>query len=154
MSTEAEFDVTGELSENGEFLVIEHFKMLRRVYGHLKGEKLRIRFSKLRMKRSDAQNRFLWGVVVPTVRAFLLETEGVKYSPDEVYLWLRVKLLGQSPVIKVVSGIEVVMMEGKRFSEMNTKEFAEATDTILQSMAEVGCVIPEPQQHNFLHEFI
>ena len=106
------------------------------------------------MKRSDAQNRYMWGVVVPTVRAFLLETEGVKYSPDEVYLWLRVKLLGQSPVIKVVSGIEVVMMEGKRFSEMNTKEFADATDTILKAMAEIGCVIPEPNQHNFLHEFI
>lgn len=154
MSADKEFDIVGTLSDDCSCLEITHHVMLKRIIGGLRGEKLRIRFSKLKMKRSDAQNRYMWGVVVPCVRAWLLETQGVKYTPDEVYTWLRVGLLGYKPEVKEIAGQECIVMTGKRFSEMNTAEFAEATDSILTQMAEKGCVIPEPKQHNFLHEFV
>lgn len=153
-TTEKEWDVTGELTDDCQFIRITHYEMLRRLLGNLKGETLRVRFSKLRMKRSDAQNRYMWGVVVPCIRAWFQETEGIKYTPDEAYTWLRVGLLGQKPEIKVVGGVEVIVMAGKRFSEMNTKEFTDAVEEILQKMALKGCAIPEPRQYNFITEFL
>lgn len=152
--TEKEWDVVGELTDDCQYIKLTHHTMLRRLINGLRGEKLRVRFSKLRMKRSDAQNRYMWGVVVPTVRAFFKETQGIIYTPDEAYTWLRIGLLGQKPEIRDVAGTEVIVMTGKRFSDMNTKEFAEATETILERMAEMGCVVPEPKQHNFITEFL
>lgn len=135
-------------------LTIVGAKVLMRIFRVVINKPLEITFKVFRQQRSSAQNRYMWGVVVPTVRAWLRETEGVKYTPDEVYTWLRVSVLGNKPEIKEVAGSDVVVMTGKRFSAMNTKEFAEAVDTILNKMAEQGCVIPEPRQSNFIHEYI
>lgn len=153
-SIDKEFEIVGTLSEDCTTIEITHHKMLRRLISGLRGEKLRVRFSKLRLKRSDAQNRYIHGVVVPHVRIFFLDTEGIQYTHDEAYVWLRTGLLGQKPEIKEVGGVQVIVMTGKRFSKMTTKEFEEAMEIIRQEMAVRGCVIPEPRQHNFLEEFL
>lgn len=163
--------VTGELvylkkDENGkEFkdkvevedfpvLTITGGKVLWRIFQIVYAESLEIVFKVFRNQRSGAQNRWIWGVAVPTVRAWMLETQGEKYTPDEVYAWLRISVLGYKPVIKDIGGEEVVTMTGKRFSAMNTKEFSEAMQLIVDVMAERDCLIPLPRESNFIHEFI
>lgn len=145
--------LTGKLSDNLKTIEISHAKIMRRVLSAISGKELEITVGVLRKRRSDAQNRYIWGVVVPVVRSFLKETQGEDYTKEEVYAWLR-KLLGHDMEIREIAGEDVIVMTGKRFSKMNTKEFAEAIDLILKKMALQGCVIPEPNQHNFIHEFL
>jgi hypothetical protein len=149
-----EFDVVGELQEDGVTLLLKHGKAFKRLTAKLVGQPLRVRFSVLRKKRSDAQNRYMWGVIVPTVAAWLRETQGEKYDKDDVYYWINGKVLGRQVKIKEIAGEEIAVMQGKRFSQMTTVEFNDAVEQILQYFAEMGLVIPEPRQHNFLHEFL
>lgn len=152
--TEHVWEVTGSLSEDCQYLILDHSKMLRRVIRYLVGERLEIKFSKLRQRRSDAQNRYIWGVLVPTVMAWRKETEGKVYEKDEVYAWLRISLLGHKPEIRDVIGETVIVMTGKRFSKMTTKEFAEAVETMVQELAERGCEVPLPREQNFITDHI
>lgn len=154
MSVDKKINLTGELTEDCTHLRLDHSSALWRILQSLKGQKLEIMFWVFRYKRSDAQNRYIHGVIVPTVRAWYKETNGEVKSHDEVYTWLRIGLLGQAPVIGEFMGVEIITMSGKRFSKMTTKEFAEATDTILKLMAEKGCIIQEPKQNNFLSDFV
>lgn len=153
MSSDKEWEFTGELKEDMS-LAITGASSLKRILWNLVGQKLIIKITIFRSKRSDKQNRYFWGVVVVTVRAWLLETEGRKYTKDEVYVWLNQEVLGNKPTITTILGTDVITMSGKRFSQMNTKEFEEAAESIRQTMAQRGCNIPEPHQENFITDFI
>lgn len=166
-------EVTGKVvvyewdSENGGKLqpierVVDREPMLslnqvvafRRIIIGLFGYNLEIKVQPHRSKRSLAQNRYIWGVVVPCVRAWLKETEGKVWEKEEVYVWLRTGVLGDTVKITEIMGTQVLTMTGKRFSAMNTKEFTVAVETLMQKLAFQGCVVPEPRQDNFLQEFI
>lgn len=154
MSKDQKYTTSGELTDDCQFIKLDHYSALRRVTQRLLGQKLEVSFTVLRFKRSDAQNRYIWGVIVPCVQAWHLETFGEAKTKDEIYTWLRIGLLGHTPVLTEVMGVQVISMTGKRFSKMNTKEFAEATDLILKKMAEKHCIIPEPRQNNFLSDIV
>lgn len=151
------FEVMATLTDDCQFVAITHFKMLRRALKPFIGKELLLTIQVLRYKRSDAQNRYMWSVIVPYVRHWLYETQGEKYKPEYVYSWLRVELLGEEPTVVEIAGREVITMTGKKFSAMNTKEFAEAVDTIRAEMLLRGLDIPEPQKgkrHNLISEFL
>lgn len=98
----------------------------------------------------------MWGVVVKVVQGWLYETQGEKFTNDEVYSWLRLKILEETPKIVNIAGEDIITMTSKRFSAMNTKEFTIAVDTIRERMAERGCIIPEPKKKglNLIEDFI
>lgn len=149
-----EFDLEGVLSEDMESIHLTGATAFKRLFSALVGQNLRVRFVVFRKKRSDAQNRYIHGVMVPVVRDWIRETTGEKKTHDEVYLWLRTGILGQTPVISEVMGTQVITMSGKRFSAMNTKEFAEAIEFIADELAAKDCYVPMPKENNFLHEHI
>jgi len=113
-----------------------------------------VKFTVHRKIRSLAQNRYIWGVVVPTVRAWYKESQGEVKTKDQVYTWLRVGIVGHKPVITEMLGTQVVTFEGKRFSKMNTLEFTEAIEEIIMKLAEMGCEIPKPREENLLNQFV
>lgn len=151
------FELEGTINPDG-LIVPLHFGLYKRLFrlaGLMEeGVPVRISVTKLVRQRSLRQNAYLWGVIVPTVSAWMRETEGVKYTPDEVYTWLRLSLLDEKPVVKEIAGLEVIVMAGKRFSAMSTAEFSEAVDTIIRKMAERGCVVPLPKGENLLTDFV
>lgn len=151
---EREYDVLGELSEDCTSIRLLHGKGFARVLSFMVGKQLRVRFQIFRALRSDAQNRYIHGVVVPTVQYWHKHSQGEEKSHDEVYTWLRTGLLGHKVVISEMLGQQVLTLEGKRFSKMTTKEFAEAIDVIVKEMAERDCIIMLPKENNFIHEFL
>ena len=155
MSTKRDFEyeLTGELSEDMS-IILTSATSLRRILYHFLGEKLLIKISIFRPKRSDKQNRYMWGVIVPCVRAWLFETQGIKYTKDQAYAWINQEVLGNKPVIVDIMGVEVITLEGKRFSQMSTKEFAEAVDTIIVYFDPKGCRIPLPKENNLITDHI
>lgn len=151
---EKTYELTGKLSEDCTCIILDHAPMLKRLLHPFLGKNLGLKVGIERNKRSDSQNRYIHSVVVKCVQAWMLETSGESKDHDEVYTWLRVSLLGNKLVIKEVLGEQVAIMEGKRFSKMNTKEFAEAINTIITLMDERGCYIPLPRANNYLNDFI
>ncbi len=149
------FEVTGTLADDGITIVFDHANMLKKLLKNtFAGKKIAIKLEVHKANRSAAQNRWIWGVCVPCVRAWIKETQGEVRDKDEVYLWLRMKFIGDKPEIKTVMGEEVIVMAGKRFSQMNTKEFAEAMESIVNQLAELGCNVPLPTDGNYLTDFI
>lgn len=151
---EKEYQIKGELTEDMQFIKIDGWMALRRVFRDFIGKELLIKVSVLRRQRSDRKNRYIHGVVVPCVQAWFRETSGESHTHDEVYTWLRISLLGQKLRVVELAGESVTLMDGKRFSAMNTKEFAEAVEDIVAKMDEKECHIPLPSKENLLTDFI
>lgn len=153
-----EYEVIGEFTEDSQYLWLPFWKAYQRTFKRFIGKELLITIKELKSKRSDKQNRFFWSVIIPYVRQWLYDTQGIKYQPDHVSVWLRTEILGEAPTIIDVAGRECIVMTSKRFSAMNTKEFAEAVDTIRSEMLLRGLDIPEPttdkSKHNLPHEFL
>lgn len=143
--------------EEGElFLRFKNWRIFRRLIWDWVDKEIETDIRVLRYKRSLSQNRLLWGIIVPTVRAFIKETTGEKKSKDEVYIYLNTCVLGNTPEISYILGQEVITMTGKRFSQMNTLEFTNAVEKIVQHFALIGCVIPMPKDgtNNLLDDFL
>lgn len=151
---EKEFDLLGEFSEDFATIKIDHHITNRYVLKSLAGKKLSVTVKPFKESRTDAQNRYMHGVIVPTVKAWYKETHGVVLTADEVYTFLRIRVLGEKPKVRVIMGLEVVTMTGKRFSQMNKTEFAQAIDTIIDYFAQRGCYISPPIKNNHLHEIL
>lgn len=143
--------------EQGEpFLKLKHWRVLRRVLFGWMDKELETELKPMRYKRSLAQNRYMWGVIVPTVQAFIKETSGEVKSKDAVYAFINTCVLGYEVEVQTIFGREVLIMKGKRFSEMNTKEFADAVDKIIAHFDALGCYIQLPREktNNTLTDFI
>ena len=150
-----EFNLTGTLTEDfGLLLTSSHIEGMRRLLKPLQGKTLEIKLKEVEYKRSDAQNRYYWGVVIPTVRAFLHETEGVRHSKDEVHFYNLYQVQRITPRIKTIMGVDTIIVEAKKSSEMTVQEFMDYVEQLQAYWAEKGCIIPDPQKHNFITDFI
>lgn len=163
MAEEREYQVLSELSkdrnllQDGElFIRFKNPDIIKRLLWDWLDKELETTVKIFRRNRSNAQNNYLWGVMVPVVRSWLKNTEGIVYTPDEVYLYLNSSILGNKPVIKLVAGEEVIVMTGKRWSKKNTKEFSDDVNTIVDYYAQKGLVIPLPKDgtNNLLDNFL
>jgi len=154
MAKDHEYEILGQISDDLSHFTFSNWKAFAKIFKDFKGKDLLLKVSIHRKNRSNRQNRYIWGVVVPTVQAWFKETAGESYEREEIYTWLRTNLIDQKVEIREVDGVEVPVIPGKRFSQMNTKEFAEAIDEIIKKMDSRGCYIPLPKGENTLTEHI
>jgi hypothetical protein len=150
------YTFTGKLTPDCRGLAISFADQMGRILQPIKEEELEIYIKKFRKQRTVAQNSYLWGVVIPTVRAWMKENNGACPSAEAIYAILRIKVVGQEVIIEEIDGHDVPIISGKRFSEMNTLEFTEAVDKIILYYAEQGLEIPlpKPKSNNFINDFM
>jgi hypothetical protein len=88
-----------------------------------------------RERRSDAQNRYLWGVCYAELqRATGQEAEDWhEYMLGECYGWEKVEMMGRKKLRPM-----------RRSSKMDRKEFAEYVEFIQRRAAEHGIFIQDP----------
>lgn len=156
-------DVRGELSEDCKTVKLEHGGLMRHLLHRFAGKALVVTLRIHRKRRSDAQNRYMWGVMVTCTRSWMLEKDGYAPSREAVYTWLRHQL-GDTPRVEYINAVdtdtgeikrvEVITMTGKRFSQMTTKEFAAAVDTLRDFLLPQGCDIPEPKGSNMYDDYL
>jgi len=91
-------------------------------------------------RRSDAQNRYLWGAVYPTIlKAGSLEG----WTADDIHEYL----LGEHFGWETVEGLGRKMVRPiRRSSKLNKQEFSDFVGFIQQRMAEHGIYIPDPNE--------
>jgi hypothetical protein len=104
----------------------------------------RLTIVRLRNRRSDAQNRYYWGVVVPYVAAGMLEAWGEELTDDQIHFFLKSQFLAK-PIIDHNTGEERGITEQASSAKLTTVEFIEYVERIAKFAAEsLHVAIPEP----------
>lgn len=86
--------MVGELAEDCSFVSLDHHKPLRRILHNLVGQKLEVTISKLKYKRSDGQNRWLWGVAYVQVTNFIKEMTGERVDKETIHEYSKQHIIG------------------------------------------------------------
>lgn len=152
-----EMTFLGTMGEDFTVSLMDSQRMGRLLKKYVETEKpLEVTISIHRRQRSLAQNRWIHGVCVPTVQGWLRDTQGEKYTHDEVYVFLNTVVLGSKPIIKDVAGEEVIVMTGKKFSAMTTLEFSDAVEEIVRYFTERDLTIPlpKPKGSNLISDYL
>jgi hypothetical protein len=129
-----QYEALGEVTAEGRFEVFDRAHMLKAIQ-HFKRGTVLFSMKVHRETRSNAQNRFWHGVVVP---AFV---DHCGYTFAEAKDALALELLPKE-VVDVKTG-EVKTVPGHT-SDLNTKEFNELIERAQQLGAEMGIYIPDP----------
>ena len=71
--------------------LVSNLNRLKEVISSFNGKDILIKVSLLEEKRSNNQNRYYWGVIIPLVRKGLEDLQGCLFSSDEVHSFLKSK---------------------------------------------------------------
>jgi hypothetical protein len=95
--------------------------------------------SECRGKRSDNQNRYIWGVVYKLISDF------TGYTCEEVHEYYKEKFLSDKKTIQI--GAEEIPINVASTTKLSTKEFEEYCENIRRHAAvELQILIPEPNE--------
>ena len=115
-------------------------RLIRQVHDMPANRVYAVEITERKARRSDAQNRYLWGCVYPTI----IEQGGEALSgwrSEDVHEYF----LGEWSGWETLEGFGKKRMRPlRRSSRLNRTEFAEYVDFIHQRAAEIGIVIPDP----------
>jgi hypothetical protein len=81
----SEYFFTGYLNDDCSDITFEYQHLFKRTLSHLKGKRLDITIKESKIKRSLAQNRWLWGVCHKTVINFIKESQGDVYDAETIH---------------------------------------------------------------------
>jgi hypothetical protein len=153
----ADIDYTfeGKLSDDCKSLVINYATTIMRQLVPIKDIPLEIHITKFHRQRTAAQNRYIWGYLIVTVRAWMKECTGSCPSKEALYAFFRVHIVGDEATVETIDGQDIIVLGGKRFSQKTTVEFAEDVDKIILYYAEQGLELqsPDPKSNNMLTDF-
>ena len=101
-------------------------------------------------KRSVKQNNWYYGVAIPMIQAFILETQGEKYSKEDINQYHLNTIVKPQIEVKAIFNTPCTVYKIKRTSEMSTAEFMEFKDKIQMYWATMDLIIPDPDQTQFV----
>lgn len=121
-------------------------KLIERVGVVLKGLPMdkawRLEVHEHKPVRSNQQNRYLHGVVYPTILKAGGETLA-GWTSDELHEYF----LGEKFGWEIITGFGVRRRRpARRSSKLSKLEFVEYTEFIQQKMAEIGIYVPDPNE--------
>lgn len=104
----------------------------------------RVEIAEHKARRSDPQNRYLWGVVYPVIAKHL---DG--FEPDDVHEYM----LGECFGWETIEGFGRKRLRPlRRSSRLNKQEFSDYVGFIQRRAAEHGIFVPDADPEWWLHE--
>lgn len=104
------------------------------------GSKVRVDVKRWYKKRSNQQNRTIWGVDYPIILQFMSDNGEPGYNAEELHDFHKRMLIGFEKSEKFPG-----MYKIKSSTELDTKEFADKfREEYCRFWAEKGCYIPDP----------
>lgn len=152
MRPTVELEVAVKIREGHAYLEITGGDILLPVLKSMSGVKFLASLFRTYRRRTDKQNRYIWGIVVPCVKAWIKDTQGEDKSCEEVYYFLR-SIVGDTLQLSNIGGYTVPTLSGKRFSKMTTIEFTDAIEKIYTHFAGKGLAIPPPTGECLLSDY-
>lgn len=150
----SEIGVLEKTEDGGLSIKLRFGKVLKRVLENLIGKDLEVNFRLLKYRRSDAQNRWIWGVAYVTIAAWYKETQGETVSKEAIHAHTLQEILDYKIEVEEFMGKEVLVVKGKSTSQLNTKEFSDMVNKLVAYWAQYDCYIQLPEENNFLSDFV
>lgn len=148
------YTVTGQLSDCGKYFMFDTPAVVQKVMHKLQGKLLEAFIREVGYNRTDAQNRYYWGVVVSYFVGFYWETQGEKLDPSEVNEYFMRIYNGGKQQEREIFGTKVNAFIFKGTSEMSIKEFSEFIEVIKDHCAQFDLIIPEATGNNYVSDFV
>lgn len=108
----------------------------------LEGKLVEIKISIPKNKRTQKQNSFYWGVVIPFVTSFFQEY-GNDFDQMQVHEYLKSEVGKMDTIVKLPTGVARISGSTQK---MSTKEFEDYITKIRAWGAEWGLSIPFPRE--------
>lgn len=137
----------GEVRENG--LHVFNRKIMDEQLRHLHlGKEVKIEITRKRKTRSNPQNRYYWGCVIPIIQNGLFEAHGQAYSDDETHEFLKANFNANSTVNEKNGEVYTLPQSTAR---LTTTEYEEYLERVREFAREyLGCEIPLPNEQTNL----
>ena len=129
---------------NGKIQFYSHDYVSRQLE-QLEGKDVYCSVQEKQPKRSIKQNNWYFGVAVPMIQNFLLETQGEKYSKDDVHQYHLNTVVKPVIEMKAIFDKPCTIYHIKRTSDMSTVEFMEFKEKVQMYWAAFDLFIPDPE---------
>ena len=118
---------------------------------YFNGKNVVISFSKVKKSRSNNQNRFYWGVVIPLIQNGLLEATGELRSADDIHYKILLPMF--APINEIVNkDTGEIIIERLTSSDLTTTQFMEYIMEIQKWASEfLNIDIPNPNEETLLN---
>jgi hypothetical protein len=126
-------------------------EQVKQAIAEFEGKNIVITIEKLKKSRSNNQNAYYWGVVIPIVQSGLKDATGEFRSADSIHYGILLPLF--SPTNEIVNiDTGQVLSEKISSSEMTTVQFMEYVLEVQKWSAEfLGVDIPNPNEEILLN---
>ena len=122
----------------------------KRIIPLFTGQDMVIRVSVHKKSRTDKQNRYYWGVIIPTIIHYLCDIDGAKHDPLIIHQYHLQRVLRIEVNTISVLGQPVIDMRKAESSKLSIDEFNVFIEKIMQHWSEKGLVIPESKGDDYL----
>jgi hypothetical protein len=115
-------------------LVIDNAAGWRAMLAKLKGQRLSVTLSRVFSRRSNAQNKWYWGCIIPIL------SDWTGYEKDEMHEALKRLFLTEER--ELPSGVAIQFVPST--ASLDTKAFSDYADRCCRWASEQGVPIPKP----------
>jgi hypothetical protein len=136
----------GTVDDNGILKINYRSVMTELLLRHFKNSVVTVTISKVKKKRSNQQNRYYWGVIIPCIQNGLFETQGEWLTPDATHEFLKSNF-NYKELVNESSG-EIIKLP-KSTTESDTFDFEEYLDKCRLFADEfLNIIIPMPNEQS------
>jgi len=108
------------------------------------GKDIFVSIKEFKPKRSIKQNNWYYGVAIPIIQAFILDTQGEKYTKEEINQYHLNNVIKPELETKAIFNKVCIIYNIKSTSKMSTVEFMEFKESIQDFWAQYEVIIPDP----------
>ena len=142
----------GKINKDGH-LVPDNLESVRNeLIISFEDKEIEITIAKHKKSRTGKQNRWYWGVAVPTVQTGILNQSGILHDKDTIHALILSAVGGLQMETKMIMGLNVIEVKQKRTSGMSVEEFNQFYIQIQEHFAEKDILIPDPTQDNYFNQ--
>lgn len=117
---------------------------IRQLIASMEGKNLVITVKEQGKRRSDQQNAFYWGVVIPAVKQ-MFEDAGTPCTPEDIHSFLKEHVAGMMKVMILPDGSRRAIVESS--TKLSTTEWESYIDKIRAWAAPFGVAVPFPHDN-------
>lgn len=127
----------------GGRIPVEVSRLVATALRNMEGKRVIVSVREHKKKRSDPQNRYYWGVVIPAVLAMFLEA-GNDTDESEVHEYLKEHVGGLSRILIGPDGKRRPVVRSS--TTLDTAEWEDFMEKVRAWAAALGCQIPLPNE--------
>lgn len=137
--------------ENGKLTFLEENKV-KSFISSMEGKNIVINIKKHKKNRSDAQNRWYWGVALKKITQDLYNIQGELFTKEEIHAYHKAVITSSKFSTLNVLGTEIMVFNDISTKSMNTIQFNDFKQSIQNHWAVRGIDIPDPNEENFMNQ--